>query len=76
VDVDEERLRHALASVPLARLREAGLIDALTKLAALDEPDLAGAAAGAGGVVEEGVEEPSIAELDVDELVQLALGGE
>nr|AXL05740.1 beta-ketoacyl synthase [uncultured bacterium] len=71
VDLDEEQLRHALASVPLARLREAGLIDTLTKLAALGDPELA------GGVVDEAetvAEERSIAELDVDDLVQMALG--
>ncbi|WP_131732486.1 type I polyketide synthase [Actinomadura formosensis] len=72
---DEERLRHALASVPLSRLREAGLIDVLTSLAALGEPDLAGAG-DAPGVVEEDAGERSIAELDVDDLVQLAFGEE
>nr|AXL05854.1 beta-ketoacyl synthase [uncultured bacterium] len=70
-DVDEAQLRQALASVPLARLREAGLIDTLTKLAALGEPGLAG---GAVDMVEAAAEEPSIAELGVDDLVQMALG--
>jgi acyl carrier protein len=70
-DVDEAQLRQALASVPLARLREAGLIDTLTKLAALGEQGLAG---GAVDMVEAAQEEPSIAELGVDDLVQMALG--
>jgi rifamycin polyketide synthase module 4/5/6 len=71
VDLDEEQLRHALASVPLARLREAGLIDTLTKLAALGDPEQAG---GVVDMVEAAAEERSIAELDVDDLVQMALG--
>ncbi|QTE02385.1 type I polyketide synthase [Streptomyces cyanogenus] len=65
-EADEERLRHALISLPLERFREAGLLDALVELAALEpgapvpgEPDTApGALAG----------------LDVDDLVHLALG--
>ncbi|MFJ9842406.1 type I polyketide synthase [Kitasatospora sp. NPDC101155] len=69
-EIDEERLRHALAALPLARLREAGLLDALVELAALDtgtpgaEPD------GADGAELIG----ALADLDVDDLVQLALG--
>jgi rifamycin polyketide synthase module 4/5/6 len=69
-EIDEERLRHALAALPLARLREAGLLDALVELAALDtgtpgaEPD------GADGAEPIG----TLADLDVDDLVQLALG--
>ena len=66
-EVDEVRLRHALASVPLTRLREAGLIDALVRLAGVDEP--------AADAVSE-ADEQAIAELDVDDLVQLALGDE
>jgi rifamycin polyketide synthase module 4/5/6 len=62
-DADEARLRQVLASVPLARLRAAGLVDALLKLTA-DGPD-----DGAG-------DEPAVADLDVDDLVELALGGE
>ncbi|MDM4723013.1 type I polyketide synthase [Micromonospora sp. WMMA1363] len=63
-DADEARLRQALASVPLARLRAAGLVDALLELAATGEPD--------GGVGDE----PAVADLDVDDLVELVLGGE
>ncbi|MGW1306854.1 type I polyketide synthase, partial [Streptomyces sp. NPDC002514] len=69
-DMDEERLRHALASIPLARLREAGLMDALAELAALGEPDVAAVG------VDEADEERPIAELDVDDLVQLAFDDE
>ncbi|GAA3588486.1 hypothetical protein GCM10022222_86240 [Amycolatopsis ultiminotia] len=65
---DEERMRHVLASIPLDRLREAGLMDALAELAAQGEP-VVNAADDAG-------EERSIAELDVDDLVQLAFGDE
>ncbi|MEW1634662.1 type I polyketide synthase [Streptomyces sp. NPDC093801] len=67
-DVDEERLRHALASVPLARFREAGLMDALVKLIAQGdgEPEIGG--------TDPADEERPIAELDVDDLVHLALG--
>ncbi|WP_328345808.1 type I polyketide synthase [Micromonospora sp. NBC_00421] len=62
--VDEARLRQALASVPLARLRAAGLVDALLELAGTDEPD-DGAA-----------QEREVGDLDVDDLVELVLGGE
>ncbi|SCL21765.1 rifamycin polyketide synthase modules 4, 5 and 6 [Micromonospora nigra] len=65
---DEAQLRQALASVPLSRLRAAGLVDALLELAATGEPD-DGVANGAG-------DEREIADLDVDDLVELALGGE
>ncbi|MFF8732399.1 SDR family NAD(P)-dependent oxidoreductase [Streptomyces sp. NPDC015171] len=65
-EADEERLRHALLALPLDRFREAGLLDALVELAALepgapapDEPDTARGA---------------LADLDVDDLVHLALG--
>ncbi|MFF9335601.1 type I polyketide synthase [Streptomyces albogriseolus] len=67
-DVDEERLRRALASLPLARIRAAGLMDALVKLAALDD------GTPATGAFDDADEEMAVAELDVDDLVQLALG--
>ncbi|MEU1807299.1 type I polyketide synthase [Streptomyces sp. NPDC019937] len=63
--LDEERLRRALASVPLDRFRAAGLMDALVRLAASGEDEPEGT---------ESAEEGAIAELDVDDLVQLALG--
>ncbi|WP_405835436.1 type I polyketide synthase [Streptomyces sp. NBC_01518] len=67
-EVDEERLRHVLASLPLARIREAGLLDALVELAALDTAE-----PGAGQPDETDGPE-TLAGLDVDDLVQLALG--
>ncbi|MFI8520817.1 SDR family NAD(P)-dependent oxidoreductase [Streptomyces sp. NPDC085481] len=70
-EADEERVRHALVSLPLDRIREAGLLDALVELAALEsvtpgtgQPDEADETDGAG----------ALAGLDVDDLVQLALG--
>ncbi|XDV63634.1 type I polyketide synthase [Streptomyces sp. R33] len=67
-EVDEERLRHALASLPLARFRAAGLMDALVKLVALGDGE------SEIGSIEEADEEMAIAEMDVDDLVQMALG--
>jgi malonyl CoA-acyl carrier protein transacylase/NADP-dependent 3-hydroxy acid dehydrogenase YdfG len=70
-DEDESRLRAALASIPLARLREAGLLDALLGLAgpatdpaASGTPDDQAAPAGSIG---------SIDEMDAEALIQLAL---
>ncbi|MFJ5222667.1 type I polyketide synthase [Streptomyces sp. NPDC088400] len=71
--MDEERLRRVLASVPLDRFREAGLMDALVRLAA----DGTGSGSGSGDGGPEGTEDEeqrSIAGLDVDDLVQMALG--
>ncbi|KJY18648.1 hypothetical protein VR46_44585, partial [Streptomyces sp. NRRL S-444] len=67
-EVDEERLRHALASLPLARFRAAGLMDALVKLVALGDGE------SEIGSIEEADEEVAIAEMGVDDLVQMALG--
>ncbi|MFF5173696.1 SDR family NAD(P)-dependent oxidoreductase [Micromonospora sp. NPDC000089] len=67
-DADEARLRQALASVPLARLRAAGLVDALLELAGPGELD--------DGVGDGTGDERAIADLDVDDLVDLVLGGE
>ncbi|MGW2916214.1 acyl carrier protein, partial [Streptomyces asoensis] len=68
VDVDEARLRRGLASLPLARFRAAGLLDALVRLVELDdhEPPI--------GTVDDADDETAIADLNVDDLVQLALG--
>ncbi|WP_345054549.1 beta-ketoacyl reductase, partial [Streptomyces rameus] len=68
VDVDEARLRRGLASLPLARLRAAGLLDALVRLVELNdhEPPI--------GMVDDADDETAIADLNVDGLVQLALG--
>ncbi|MEU7415050.1 polyketide synthase, partial [Streptomyces sp. NPDC042638] len=67
-DVDEARLRRGLASLPLARLRAAGLLDALVRLVELNdhEPPI--------GMVDDADDETAIADLNVDGLVQLALG--
>ncbi|MEV0531645.1 type I polyketide synthase [Kitasatospora sp. NPDC050463] len=69
-EVDEDRLRHALVSLPMARFREAGLMEALVRLAALDT---GGAVA---GEPDEDDRPGTLADLDVDDLVQLALGGD
>ncbi|MEU2835013.1 SDR family NAD(P)-dependent oxidoreductase [Streptomyces lavendulae] len=69
---DEAHVRQALASIPLARLREAGLMDALLDLA---RPSGA-------GTHPEGAPEPAsgpdadsaIAEMDLENLIELALG--
>ncbi|WP_405632148.1 SDR family NAD(P)-dependent oxidoreductase [Streptomyces sp. NBC_00016] len=66
--VDEERLRNALVSVPLIRFREAGLLDALMKLVAPGDEALD------VGAIDKADEDRAISELDVDDLVQLALG--
>jgi acyl transferase domain-containing protein len=60
-DPGEAALRSALATVPLGRLREAGLLDPLLRLA------------GDGAATQPGTGEDALADLDVDELVALAL---
>ncbi|AYN38259.1 SDR family NAD(P)-dependent oxidoreductase [Streptomyces dangxiongensis] len=65
-EADEELLRHALLALPLERFREAGLLDALVELAA-HEP-------GAPAPGEPDTAQGALADLDVDDLVQLALG--
>ncbi|MFI8082349.1 type I polyketide synthase [Kitasatospora sp. NPDC086009] len=69
-EVDEDRLRHALVSLPMARFREAGLMEALVRLVALDTGGPAADAA------DEDDRPGTLADLDVDDLVQLALGGD
>ncbi|MFE2679767.1 acyl carrier protein, partial [Streptomyces hygroscopicus] len=66
-DPEEDRIREALASVPLARFREAGLMDALLELAHISE-------SGSDPVPQEEMNSPVDA-MDVDDLVQRALGG-
>ncbi|WP_344608690.1 SDR family NAD(P)-dependent oxidoreductase, partial [Streptomyces glaucus] len=74
-DLDEQRLRRLLASVPLTRLRDAGLLPGLRAL--LDEAETG---TGAGGDApgwdgaDSGDGTTAIADLAVDELVHLALG--
>ncbi|GLX38468.1 hypothetical protein Sros01_45410 [Streptomyces roseochromogenus] len=65
---DEARVRQTLASIPLSRLREAGLMDALLALAP-----------GAPGGVDtdtgtDGDADSAIAEMDLENLIELALG--
>ncbi|WP_435179194.1 SDR family NAD(P)-dependent oxidoreductase, partial [Actinacidiphila sp. bgisy145] len=66
-DAAEEKLRTALATVPLSRFREAGLMDALMRLAGVRDDALLG-----------DEEEPSgdIDALDADSLIRLALEGD
>ncbi|MFE7486560.1 type I polyketide synthase [Kitasatospora sp. NPDC057541] len=63
--VPEARLRQTLATVPLSRLRESGLLEALLRLA---EPGTGEPAPDDPGTAE------SIETMDVDDLVELALG--
>ncbi|MFF5587887.1 type I polyketide synthase [Streptomyces hygroscopicus] len=66
-DPEEGRIREALASIPLARFREAGLMDALLELAQISER-------GSEPEPQEGMNS-AVDEMDVDDLVQRALGG-
>jgi hypothetical protein len=61
-DPEEARIRAALATVPLARFRDAGLMTALLELAGLD----AAGGGDPGGDVDD---------LDAEALVRLALDG-
>ncbi|WP_437114760.1 type I polyketide synthase [Streptomyces longispororuber] len=61
-------VRRALAAVPVARIREAGLLDALLRLAAPD----ATAATAADAADDDGAD-ASIDAMDVDNLIQMAL---
>nr|WP_155370880.1 type I polyketide synthase [Catellatospora vulcania] len=68
-DVPEERLRQALAEVPLQRLRELGVLDSLLTLVAVPP-------ASAAEVPRQRADETDlIAGMDVDDLVARALGG-
>ncbi|MEW1640356.1 SDR family NAD(P)-dependent oxidoreductase, partial [Streptomyces sp. NPDC093801] len=70
---DEARLRRALATVPLARLREAGLMDALLALAG--PTDTAPDADRTGPRTDPDTDTDSaIADMDLDHLIELALG--
>ncbi|MDJ0460163.1 type I polyketide synthase [Streptomyces sp. H27-C3] len=69
---DEDRVRQALATIPLARLREAGLMDALL---GLTRPD--GGATYPDGAPDDGSgpdADSAIAEMDLENLIELALG--
>nr|BCB14664.1 type I polyketide synthase [Streptomyces spiroverticillatus] len=65
---DEEAVRRTLASVPLARLREAGLLDALLSLAPVEPAPAEESVAETGGKSE------AILAMDIDDLVREALG--
>jgi acyl transferase domain-containing protein/short-subunit dehydrogenase/acyl carrier protein len=64
LDPDEAEIRRALASIPLARLRQAGLTDTLVRLARLD---------GDGTVPFEDDTTDSVEALDVESLVRMTL---
>ncbi|MGW3852999.1 beta-ketoacyl reductase, partial [Streptomyces fagopyri] len=71
-DDEETALRRKLSTVPLARLKESGL---LTALLALAEPDRTSESEEtAPGVTAEARDDDLISTMDVDDLVQLALG--
>ncbi|TML22108.1 MAG: SDR family NAD(P)-dependent oxidoreductase, partial [Actinobacteria bacterium] len=60
---EDDRLRAALAGIPLTRLRDAGLLDTLL--------ELAGAVTAGGGSA--AIDDAAIDELDADSLIRLAL---
>jgi hypothetical protein len=62
---DEDQLRQMLAAIPLARLRDAGLLEPLLQLAGLDDDAAAADPAG-----------PAIDTLDAESLIRLALDTE
>ncbi|KUM83337.1 hypothetical protein AQI88_42135 [Streptomyces cellostaticus] len=66
-DPAEAKLRNALASVPISRFREAGLMEALMQLAGIQDDALA---KGGNGEVED------IDALDAESLIRLALDSE
>ncbi|MFE5142017.1 SDR family NAD(P)-dependent oxidoreductase [Streptomyces fagopyri] len=71
-DDEETVLRRKLSTVPLARLKESGL---LTALLALAEPDRTSESEETAlGVTAEAQDDDLISTMDVDDLVQLALG--
>ncbi|MFT2019746.1 type I polyketide synthase, partial [Streptomyces sp. 796.1] len=67
-DSEEDRIREALVSIPLARFREAGLMDALLELAQISE-------SGSDSAPQEEELSSAVDTMDVDDLVQRALGG-
>jgi mycoketide-CoA synthase len=68
-DEGEQRLREAIASIPLSRLREAGLVDALLKLADSNGEGASPAEHGSDAI-------GLIESMDVEGLVQRALQGQ
>jgi hypothetical protein len=61
---EEDRLRNALASVPLSRFRDAGLLDAMLRLVDLDDGALASSTSEAAETIDA---------LDAEALVRMAL---
>jgi polyketide synthase 12 len=70
-DGDEAAVRRRLSTVPLARLRESGLLTALLALAEPAEPD---EPSGPSSPLPEDDSTDLIEAMDIDDLVQLALG--
>ena len=64
----EAEIRQALAAIPLGKLRDSGLMKPLLLLAGLGDPD------DENGTWQDESEEDSIDLMDVDDLVQIALG--
>ena len=67
--VDQDRIRHMLQAIPMRRLRDAGVLDALLQLIAA--PDVRSGADGSSDVAPVG---PSIDEMDAQSLISMALG--
>jgi hypothetical protein len=63
---EESQLRQAIAAIPLARLREAGVLDVLTRLAADSEPEQPAAEDRTG----------AIEDADVNDLIRMALSSD
>ncbi|KOV69603.1 hypothetical protein ADK64_04945 [Streptomyces sp. MMG1121] len=75
LDAAELRVRQALADIPLTRLREAGLMDALLDLAGLHADTAAGAAADGrdGAPADTPEQQEQIDTMDTQSLIALAL---
>ncbi|WP_455569400.1 type I polyketide synthase [Streptomyces rapamycinicus] len=70
-DGTEARVRQALAAIPITRLRDAGLMDALLELAGLyEEPSVPGDGDGGGGAEDK---DGRIDTMDTQSLIELAL---
>ncbi|MFI5830784.1 type I polyketide synthase [Streptomyces sp. NPDC051578] len=78
--LDEEGIRRALLSIPAARLRESGLLDALLGLAEGDAAGAGGASAAASGAApftdpETPDQGAAIEDMGVDDLIRAAMAG-
>ncbi|MGW7492680.1 beta-ketoacyl reductase, partial [Streptomyces sp. NPDC054786] len=69
---EDEQVRKVLQSIPLSRLRDAGLLQSLLELGGVTDIDLLGAVPHADGE-EEG--EDSIDDMDTESLISMALDG-